>query len=731
MPGPNTQTQEQEYTLEKDKIDTKQEKQEEEQGLPRYLSRLDLSEEQKTLILNEMCKEIEVIERQRKELNIDDIYEALDTQYEGNLEDDEDKQFNLHMDSTKNKVNQVTNFLMQAFFDGEQIFSVSPLPEFETQGGEQVCEKQEDFLDYKIDNTIPLEQECKIVFHNASLKGLCFLNLTHKIERKKRKRRETYQGNPQPVIDANTGQPVIDERTGKPAISNKGLEDFLRTYPDAPTKYPGYVKALMSGKKIDIIASYTEITYNDPYPKCILPRDLLFRTNVRNYEDLCNTKWIFERQSYTWWELKTKENKGEFYDIDKLKIIKSGQNEEQTVPDYEFEDYEIYKATGYIDLDNKDEEDIEENEGKNEIKVEIWFSRKSKVIIGSNNYPWFGVDCMYIPFNVKKKRTNIYQPGIGEDNTDLNIAEDALVNFLLEGLYMRNMITPITKPNSDASTQFLERRWTHGVPMDADPGSIDFLQKYMGNIDVGGLMSALQYIRRGSDEGVGISPGTSGRADPIDPDAPASKTIALLQQSSKNVREYIKNILPSFNKIAEILLQMYYQMSKEGIKYKPHPERVVKGSNPFTEISRADMIARTNIQSQALAFNMDKLNEKKEDIALYSLIRQEPLIARNPEAVYNLLKNIIKSWSPKWKNKFETILPSLEQFKQTQTIAAVQAVSIYVEQKLKEAQVTGQKPQFDMNELIAVVNDYLAEQATPPSKEVQKEREKKQKEMAK
>ena len=723
MPDP----QEQDYTLEPDKIDTDQEKKEEEQGLPRYLSRLELTETQKPRIITEMNKEIDAIEQQRNDLDIDEKYKALDAQYEGDLDEEDDRQFNLHMDSTKNKVNQVENFLMQAFFDSDHIYSVSPLPEFEEQGGEGACERQEDFLDYKIDTTIPLEEECKRGFHHATLKGLSFICFTHKIERKKRKRREMYQGDPQPEIDPQTEQPAMDPKTKKPIINNKGLDDFLRTYPDAVTKYPGYVKALMSGKTINLVAKFTDLTYNDPYPRCIKAVDLLFRTNVRNYSDLCDTKWIFERQSYTWWELKRKENKEEFYDINSLKTIKDGEGTEKDVTDPEFQDYEIFKATGHIDLTSDDPDALKENEGKNETKVEIWFSRKSKVIIGSNNYPWFGIDCTYVPINIKKKRDNIFQPGIGEDNTDLNIAEDALINFLLEGLWAKNMITPITAPNSSVSTQFLERRWTHGVPIDAKPGEIDFLQKYMPNIDVNGLLGALQYIRRGSDEGVGTSAGTSGQADPLDPNAPARKTIALLEQSGKNVREYIKNVLPSFNKMADILLQMYYQMSKEGIKFKPHPERVVKGSNPFTEISRADMIARTNIKSQALAFNMDKLNEKREDVALFGMVRNEPLIARNPEAVYNLLKNIIKSWSPKWKNKFETILPTLEQFKQGQTIAAVQAVSKYVENKIKESQVTGQKPEFNMDELIAVVNDYMAEQVTPPSKEVVKERAKQQK----
>ena len=165
-------------------------------------------------------------------------------------------------------------------------------------------------------------------------------------------------------------------------------------------------------------------------------------------------------------------------------------------------------------------------------------------------------------------------------------------------------------------------------------------------------------------------------------------------------------------------------MSEEGRKYRVKPERIV-GGNPFKTLSRADMIARTNIQSRAKAFNFDEVNEKVEDLALFNTIRMEPLIARNPQAVYKLLKSIIKGWSKKWRNLVEEILPPLEQFQQQQQVLVAQGVAQYVDAKLKEAEMLRQPaPKILIDELMAVVSDLISESATPPAPEVVKEREK-------
>jgi hypothetical protein len=252
-----------------------------------------------------------------------------------------------------------------------------------------------------------------------------------------------------------------------------------------------------------------------------------------------------------------------------------------------------------------------------------------------------------------------------------------------------------------------------------------FLNEFMKPMDAGNGIKLIQYLTQSQDDVSGVSSLLTGRESPIDPTAPASKTLALLERSGINIKAYVRVLVKSFNLIPQISLMYYDQMSSDDLKYKIRSTaEQVTGANPFGVISKSELRAKTTIQSQASAFNFNKNNEKREDLALFSTIRQEPLIARNPKAVYELLKNLIKGWSPKWRNRLDKVLPTFEQFQQEQSQMAVQAVAQYVQAVLKQSQTTGVAPEFDVRQLIAAVADFTAEAATPAAEEVQKERAK-------
>ncbi len=138
-------------------------------------------------------------------------------------------------------------------------------------------------------------------------------------------------------------------------------------------------------------------------------------------------------------------------------------------------------------------------------------------------------------------------------------------------------------------------------------------------------------------------------------------------------------------------------------------------------IDKNALTARTNIQARAFMFEQDAVNAKVLDLTLYQTVRQEPLIAKNPEAVYTLLKNLVEGWSKKHKNIANKIIPSLEDFKKMQVQTAIQAVGMYVQGVMKNAQDTGVSPEFDIQQLITLMSDAQALLVNPPAPEVQKE----------
>ena len=687
-------------------VKSDREKKLEAEGIPIYMETLELDDAQKTRLVEEIIGELEVIRQERKSIDLEARCEALDNQYNGKVTEDEMQQFNLNRNVTKVKVDAIVTAAMSAFFEADPIFAITPRPEFGKDTGGDVCNRQQDFLDQKLDQ-LPFEPEAALVFHSAVVKGIGWLELFYDIKRESRRREERYETKIVPVIDPTTKKQVVMK--GVPVFENQGLKDFLSNWPDAPKDYPGYVKKLAEGGDIEFVADYKETTYNDPRPKYHDVKDVFVRIKTDGYEGLKSTRLIAIRENYTYWELKKEEADNKFYDIDKL--VEDPKDAAKKIKNFESLDFDVWKCTYYFKL----------KEGDEETKVVAWFVEDKKVVIGSTLYQYYAVPCTLIPFYVKRKVKGLYQPGVAEDLTDNNLAENAILNLTLHSAWLKNTVTPITS-NANVQAQFLEKRFYPGVPLDAKSGDVDFLQKYMPQTDIGGLVGLMQFLVQGDEQVSRVSSGMSGSETPMDPSAPGNKTLALLRESGKGIMDYIKHLIPSFNEVGYILLAMYYQMSKQGRAYTVRPEHQDKGQE-FATMERNDMVARTNIMAKAFAFEQDKVNEKVLDLALYQTIRQEPLIAKNPDAVYTLLKNIVEGWSKKWKNISQKVIPTLEDFKKQELEATLQGVMMFVQMVMQKAQVTNTPPEFDVKQLIPIVADLRAQLVSPPDPEVVKQQQ--------
>ena len=227
---------------------------------------------------------------------------------------------------------------------------------------------------------------------------------------------------------------------------------------------------------------------------------------------------------------------------------------------------------------------------------------------------------------------------------------------------------------------------------------LDFLEKPQRAI-AGQIINLLLFLGKLTDDKTGISAGMSGKESPMDPRAPAAKTAMLLKQSGINISDYINCIVPSFNIVGQIVLQLTHQMSKSGRKYRQKQRAgAVTGGDPFAEISRDEMVAKTNIQSRAAAFDFDKLNQKRENLAItQALMEMFPgIMGQNPQGVFTLARTLVQSWSPLWKNKVDQVVGTPQEFQKGQMKVALQALQLYLEGMQKQKQVTGAdvKPNF-------------------------------------
>lgn len=679
--------------------------------IPDYKTALVLSPEEEKRIVKEILDELKAIDEEYESNKILETFDSLDRQYDGEMQETDGMQFNLSTRTTAIKVNAVVQALMDAFFEGDRVFSITPRPEFEAaENGQELIDGQEDFLDYKIDEVIPFEEECEPVFHSAVLKGCGVIKFCNRTEIRKRKLNEFYSG----VKKDESGQIVDDS----------GLKALIRNHPGVLEDYPDEVRKIMEGKDLNLVVEYDEVVYDDPLPKFIDLKDFRVRIMTNKFTGLKDTLLIAERKEYTFWELLLEEKHEHLRNISKL-LYKNDESEKENrkIENYSNEKYELWECTFFTRINKNDEEKAD-----NYTKCVFHISKERETMHDSVFFPYYTIDTNYVPFYIKRRKKGFFEDGLGKDLTQPNLAENLILNIALEGAYISNIVTPIIKKGSALAEQFLSKDWTHGMPLECEAGDKpDFLSKYMKPSNTPELLQLKAFMRQEGAEISGVNESfATGRADPIDPQAPASKTIALLERSGINVKNYIKRILPSMNECANIIMQMYYQkfqtIEKKEMKYRFSEERAREGSL-FGVMTREAMAAKTNAQSQALAFDFNKMNQRKETVALWGMLRQEPMLARNPWAVYQLGKTVIGSFGYFWRNKVRQLWPDPKEFQQQIVQVAMQAIQAVVSQETAKAKLANREPNFDIKSLVGSVRQAISDFATPPTPEQIKQRE--------
>lgn len=714
------------FDVEIEKVDQK-ELEKRDENAPHFKEKIDLDDGQVDRLRKEIFKHYDRLKDERETEHLDTKWEELDAQYKGEMIDDANLEFAMDVGITQVKLDAVERLSAKAFLESDPKFAITPRPVMaKTDKMDETVEAQSDYLDYKLEEEIPLASPLRKVLHQAYTLDGGIMKIPYAHIRKKRRREEHYSGKINEDEQGNKTQP--------------GLESFVQDYPEAiiPGNEGHWVlKDLMAQKDVTFKADFWDTEYSDPMPGFVDCKDFYVSKNTEGYRGLCEAQITIEKQRYTWWELKKLEQNEDFENVDdaKYEINEDGDvgPSEDKAEDYRTKQYEVlecvYCFNQEADLENPTQPS---DDPETEIRIVCWFEIRSKAFLGAILYPYDTVECYYVPFYSKDKKAGFYKGGMAEDITDDHLVQNAFVNFMLTESWQQLQTTPILKEGNPIADQFLNKRWKPGVPLIVPQETMD-VTKEMGFLErprtgvSQQMINIVLYLGKLVDDKTGVSSLATGKESPTDPTAPAAKTAMLLKQSGINIGEYINCLLPSFNLVGEIILQLTYQMSEGGRKYRQRQRAgSVVGQDPFGEITRDQMKAKTNIQSRALGFAFDKVNEKRENLALFQLMRGDPLVARNAEGVYALAKTLISSWSPLWKNKVDNLIQTEQEFQMDQFKTCIQALQAYLQQLMQKAQVTGVAPEPQLQEFIAMASQMMKEAITPPSEEEQKAREKQQ-----
>ena len=646
-----------EYKLEKAKPQDDEKKQE----IPEFQQKIKLTPEQEDDIIKVCEANLANIEKQRAEDDSDNRWREYTNQYWGMVQENPNMLFNTHVFLTLIRARKVKSRLYQAFFESDPVFSMSPRPEHaKKKEGFEAAETQEQFLDYELDSEIIIKDPMRKVLHQTVVLDGGILKLPWEREKEWIRRRETYEANKQ------------------------GLSRFLEDFPDARTKYPGFVKQLEEGEDdLKLVVDKRETIYDAPRPFFIDFADFWIDLTTDGLLGLRKSKFHAEDQKFNWDELQDEVVQGRFEKdkVDELsfrQVMKDGEAIWEIDPDYLSTIYHIFECNLFYGIKEKSKPK----------RIVVWYCREKRKIVASIYFPYDHGRPYYIPFFLTGELPGWHQPGLARILQPQNIIANAVTNFLLDNAFYQH--TPLLRatPNTTVAAQLLAKTWKIGDPLIAEPGEVEKFNLRTGNLAE--LVSLIKLTEYHADEASGgISAYTSGHADPLDPDAPMGKTLALLRETNINIKDYILCLHPSFQELAYQLLQLFAQF-KGTAQFKLKKASVVGREKMFREITPDQLRLRTNITPNAMSFTFDKLNAKRENLALIQFLTNNPVsmqfLSKMPKAQWTLFHILIKSWSDMWNAKVDEVWSKQEDVDEYLKGIQKQAFEEFYQAKIKQYQ---------------------------------------------
>lgn len=439
--------------------------------------------------------------------------------------------FRLNVPITKRKVREIANRLKQAYLDSDPIWAVisHTLPL-------DVTTEIEKGLDHQVDNELEAADDLSQAIFEAVLHGVGAI--------------EPGWAYLEDVMrDVAVYQPFD-------GVNPQTLADLLRFEQDYPNwqddkEAKRLHNQIARGKEVRSEVVYRTATVNRPCVSHVPAKDLRLYPHLNHRLDLQRSPVYGYVKRYTRLDLEALAADGTLDDDQMSRVFPSADD---TSAQREMEDYEVARLTVRYALSADDEP----------VRYKVWYERKSGAILRCRAFPWWLNEPDLVLFHVRQEEPGIFKRGIAWDLKDTHVVANVTMSLYLNGADLANSMRFKAKKGSLAEQHLLNRRWSPHLPMpwSQDPGEVESMQ--MSTAHLGPLIQAHELMKRQSDEETQTTNLQSGRESPTDPSAPATKTIALLQQVEPNTKEYLRSLEPGFRLLGKWVLWLYYQGKRLG-----------------------------------------------------------------------------------------------------------------------------------------------------------------------
>jgi hypothetical protein len=231
------------------------------------------------------------------------------------------------------------------------------------------------------------------------------------------------------------------------------------------------------------------------------------------------------------------------------------------------------------------------------------------------------------------------------------MAANATLNHVLNASLLANSLS-LKARQGDAARRAYEHQWYPGSIMSLQ--NLDDVQQFQfATPNLSSLISLFALIERFASDVSGIVNYQLGVESSDDPEAPASKTLALMRKAEIKLRRYIKNLKRSEDEAGYQALRLIYQFVPA--------DRLTSILGEDVSDAKNFLQPATRIITNASGFAIEKMFEKRDDMQMGMTLMKEPLVLGDPERRVKIWHTVAKSQGSNWDKKILGIVPTPEE----------------------------------------------------------------------